>query len=380
VCKKTPGEAFPFFLRCVQGKAAKRVRAYVMEETASSEAEDADYIASLKKAFERAVVSSRPLPIPEDADDIAALKELEDAEKAGEYLEHLVKTRGDRATARRCANDLGDLDSFGKELPFKLEFYCAILCAEEKDGGAVEMLTKLARKCELQLVEQRLREEKTLMTLRHRRNECLSWIINEHFERKEMRAALNACRRLCATSVKDGDKRTEHAARSKAFRILVASGDVSTARRMLETIDEANIGAQAMVLNRALFCTATGAYDDAFQNLVQGGVGGEAASCAKKICESALLVLKAQPKMALKCILDAMAANPSAYLSHREDVGLAALANTIACYDISPSDSSAKMAFFRFAKANCGANETVGNFILKKQQQQQQQQTVPSNH
>ena len=113
-----------------------------MEETASSEAEDADYIASLKKAFERAVVSSRPLPTPEDADDIAALKELEDAQKAGEYLEHLVKTRGDRATARRCANDLGDLDSFGKELPFKLEFYCAILCAEEKDGGAVEMLTK----------------------------------------------------------------------------------------------------------------------------------------------------------------------------------------------------------------------------------------------
>jgi hypothetical protein len=150
---------------------------------------------------------------------------------------------------------------------------------------------------------------------------------------------------------------------------------------MLETIDEANIGGQAMVLNRALLCTATGAYDDALQNLVQGGVGGEAAWCAKKICESALLVLKAQPKLALKCILDAMAANPSAYLSHREDVVLAALANTIACYDISPSDSSAKMAFFRFAKANCGANETVGNFILKKQQQQQQQQqTVPSKH
>jgi len=32
-------------------------------------------------------------------------------------------------------------------------------------------------------------------------------------------------------------------------------------------------------------------------------------------------------------------------------------------------------------KSNCGANENIGNFILKKQQQQQQQQqTVAANY
>jgi hypothetical protein len=115
--------------------------------------------------------------------------------------------------------------------------------------------------------------------------------------------------------------------------------------------------------------------------LLQGGEGvDDAAACAKKICECALLVLKAQPKIALKGMLDALANHPSHYLSTKnEDVGIVALTNICACYDISPSDASAKMAFFRFVKSNCGANENIGNFILKKQQQQQQQ-TVAANY
>ena len=57
---------------------------------------------ALKRAFERCVESSRPLPplavkggdfIDDDDDfyNLAALKEREDAEKAGEYLERLMK-------------------------------------------------------------------------------------------------------------------------------------------------------------------------------------------------------------------------------------------------------------------------------------------------
>ena len=52
----------------------------------------------LKRAFERCVESSRPLPplvvkegdFIDDDDNLAALKEREDAEKAGEYLERLM--------------------------------------------------------------------------------------------------------------------------------------------------------------------------------------------------------------------------------------------------------------------------------------------------
>ena len=151
---------------------------------------------------------------------------------------------------------------------------------------------------------------------------------------------------------------------------------------MLETIDEASIGRDAMLMNRVLLLTASGEYESSLR-LLQGGEGvDDAAACAKKICECALLVLKAQPKIALKGMLDALANHPSHYLSTKnEDVGIVALTNICACYDISPSDASAKMAFFRFVKSNCGANENIGNFILKKQQQQQQQQqTVAANY
>ena len=97
-----------------------------------------------------------------------------------------------------------------------------------------------------------------------------------------------------------------------------------------------------------MLSTASGEYENALR-LLQGGEGvDDAAACAKKICECALLVLKAQPKIALKGMLDALANHPSRYLSTKnEDLGIVALTNICACYDISPSDASAKMAFFR---------------------------------
>ena len=138
----------------------------------------------------------------------------------------------------------------------------------------------------------------------------------------------------------------------------MAGGDVEKARRMLGTIDETIVGAHAMIINRVLLCTANGAYDDALRLLTGSNSSssstneGVDTSCAKRMCECVLLFLKTKPKLALKCMLDAMSNNPQRYLS-KEDVGLVALINTCACYDISSSDASAKMAFFRFAKANC---------------------------
>ena len=94
----------------------------------------------LKRAFERCVESSRPLPplvvkegdfIDDDDDNLAALKEREDAEKAGEYLERLMMMKEDdfdgKKKARRCAEMLGPVDAFGREMPFKLEFYMILL-------------------------------------------------------------------------------------------------------------------------------------------------------------------------------------------------------------------------------------------------------------
>ena len=85
----------------------------------------------LKRAFERCVESSRPLPplvvkegdFIDDDDNLAALKEREDAEKAGEYLERLMMKEDDvdggKKKARRCAEMLGPVDAFGREMPFK---------------------------------------------------------------------------------------------------------------------------------------------------------------------------------------------------------------------------------------------------------------------
>lgn len=352
---------------------------------------------ALKRAFERCVESSRPLPplavkggdfIDDDDDfyNLAALKEREDAEKAGEYLERLMMMKEDdfddgKKKARRCAEMLGPVDAFGREMPFKLEFYMILVLEEEEELGMVEKLTRLARKCEVQLGNSSASASASTSIWKQRRNEVLFAIVNARAKRNEYRAALSVCGRICATNGVEGDARTEHAARSTALRILVASGDVGKAHAMLETIDEASIGRDAMLMNRVLLSTASGEYENALRLLLQGGEGvDDAAACAKKICECALLVLKAQPKIALKGMLDALANHPSHYLSTKnEDVGIVALTNICACYDISPSDASAKMAFFRFVKSNCGANENIGNFILKKQQQQQQQ-TVAANY
>ena len=343
----------------------------------------------LKRAFERCVESSRPLPPlavkgrdlldDDDFDDnLAALKEREDAEKAGEYLERLMMKEDDvdggKKKARRCAEMLGPVDAFGREMPFKLEFYMILLLEEVEELGVVEKLTRLARKCEVQLGASSASASASTSIWKQRRNEVLFAIVNARAKRNEYRAALSVCGRICATSGVEGDARTEHAARSTALRILVASGDVGKAHAMLETIDETSIGRDAMLMNRVLLSTASGEYENALR-LLQGGEGvDDAAACAKKIWECALLVLKAQPKIALKGMLGALANHPSQYLSTKnEDVGIVALTNICACYDISPSDASAKMAFFRFVKSNCGANENIGNLILKKQQQQQQQ-------
>ena len=342
-----------------------------------------------RRAFERCVESSRPLPplavkggdfIDDDDDNLAALKEREDAEKAGEYLERLMMMKEDdfdgKKKARRCAEMLGPVDAFGREMPFKLEFYMILLLEEVEELGVVEKLTRLARKCEVQLGASSASASASTSIWKQRRNEVLFAIVNARAKRNEYRAALSVCGRIGATNGVEGDARTEHAARSTALRILVASGDVGKAHAMLETIDETSIGRDAMLMNRVLLSTASGEYENALRLLrLQGGEGvDDAAACAKKICECALLVLKAQPKIALKGMLDAFANHPSHYLSTKnEDVGIVALTNICACYDISPSDASAKMAFFRFVKSNCGANENIGNFILKKQQQQQQQ-------
>ncbi|CAL6365099.1 unnamed protein product [Bathycoccus prasinos] len=323
---------------------------------------------ALKRAFERCVESSRPLPplavkggdfIDDDDDfyNLAALKEREDAEKAGEYLERLMKEDFDdgKKKARRCAEMLGPVDAFGREMPFKLEFYMILVLEEEEELGMVEKLTRLARKCEVQLGNSSASASASTSIWKQRRNEVLFAIVNARAKRNEYRAALSVCGRICATNGVEGDARTEHAARSTALRILVASGDVGKAHAMLETIDEASIGRDAMLMNRVLLSTASD-------------------------LRMRVTVLKAQPKIALKGMLDALANHPSHYLSTKnEDVGIVALTNICACYDISPSDASAKMAFFRFVKSNCGANENIGNFILKKQQQQQQQ-TVAANY
>ena len=83
-------------------------------------------------------------------------------------------------------------------------------------------------------------------------------IVNARAKRNEYRAALSVCGRICATNGVEGDARTEHAARSTALRILVASGDVGKAHAMLETIDEASIGRDAMLMNMVLLSTASG--------------------------------------------------------------------------------------------------------------------------
>ncbi len=327
------------------------------------DSDDAKRLSLLKKAFERACASSRPIPTPEDETDVAAVKEREDVQDAGEYLDVLLR-RGEKELAKKSVEALGDVKDFGEECPFKVEFAACAL--SEKEG--VEKMSELARKC-----DSSNSLSKTL--LKRRRNRCLFAIVDMHFKRNEYRAALNACRRIC--TINSDDKPTEHLARTTAFGILVAAGDVEKARRMLGTIDETIVGAHAMIINRVLLCTANGAYDDALRLLTGSNCSsssgssstneGVDTSCAKRMCECVLLFLKTKPKLALKCMLDAMSNNPQRYLS-KEDVGLVALINTCACYDISSSDASAKMAFFRFAKANC-TNETVGNFILNKQQQ-----------
>ena len=112
-----------------------------------------------RRAFERCVESSRPLPPlavkgrdvldDDDFDDnLAALKEREDAEKAGEYLERLMMMKEDdfddgKKKARRCAEMLGPVDAFGREMPFKLEFYMILVLEEEEELGMVEKLTRL---------------------------------------------------------------------------------------------------------------------------------------------------------------------------------------------------------------------------------------------
>ena len=69
---------------------------------------------ALKRAFERCVESSRPLPplavkggdfIDDDDDNLAALKEREDAEKAGEYLERLMMMKEDDSTTGKRKRD-----------------------------------------------------------------------------------------------------------------------------------------------------------------------------------------------------------------------------------------------------------------------------------
>ena len=338
-----------------------RPRAKMDDSDDDDSDDDAKRLSLLKKAFERACASSRPIPTPEDETDVAAVKEREDVEDAGEYLDVLLR-RGEKELARKSVEALGDVKDFGEECPFKVEF--AACAVSEKEG--VEKMSELARKL-ADSSNQSL--SKTL--LKRRRNRCLFAIVDMHFKRNEYRAALNACRRIC--TINSDDKPTEHLARTTAFGILVAAGDVEKARRMLATIDETIVGAHAMIINRVLLCTANGAYDDALRLLTGSNSSSSSSnegvdtSCAKRMCECVLLFLKTKPKLALKCMLDAMSNNPQRYLS-KEDVGLVALINTCACYDISSSDASAKMAFFRFAKANC-TNETVGNFILNKQQQ-----------
>ena len=183
----------------------------------------------MKLAFERCVESSRPLPplavkggdfIDDDDDDfynLAALKEREDAEKAGEYLERLMKEDFDdgKKKARRCAEMLGPVDAFGREMPFKLEFYMILLLEEEEELGMVEKLTRLARKCEVQLGNSSASASASASTSiwKQRRNEVLFAIVNARAKRNEYRAALSVCGRICATNGVEGDARTEHAAR-----------------------------------------------------------------------------------------------------------------------------------------------------------------------
>ena len=171
--------------------------------------------------------SSRPLPplavkggdfIDDDDDDfynLAALKEREDAEKAGEYLERLMKEDFDdwKKKARRCAEMLGPVDAFGREMPFKLEFYMILLLEEEEELGMVEKLTLLARKCEVQLGNSSASASASTSIWKQRRNEVLFAIVNARAKRNEYRAALSVCGRICATNGVEGDARTEHAAR-----------------------------------------------------------------------------------------------------------------------------------------------------------------------
>ena len=239
-----------------------------------------------RRAFEPCVESSRPLPPlavkgrdvldDDDFDDnLAALKEREDAEKAGEYLERLMMMKeddvdGGKKKARRCAEMLGPVDAFGREMPFKLEFYMILLLEEVEELGMVEKLTRLARKCEVQLGASSASASASTSIWKQRRNEVLFAIVNARAKRNEYRAALSVCGRICATSGVEGDARTEHAARSTALRILVASGDVGKAHAMLETIDETSIGRDAMLMNRVLLSTASGEYENALR-LLQGG-------------------------------------------------------------------------------------------------------------
>ena len=69
------------------------------------------------------------------------MKEREDVEDAGEYLDVLLR-RGEKELARKSVEALGDVKDFGEECPFKVEFAACAL--SEKEG--VEKMSELARK------------------------------------------------------------------------------------------------------------------------------------------------------------------------------------------------------------------------------------------
>ena len=79
--------------------------------------DDAKRLSLLKKAFERACASSRPIPTPEDETDVAAVKRKRRRRRRRGVSGRFIAER-EKELARKSVEALGDVKDFGEECPF----------------------------------------------------------------------------------------------------------------------------------------------------------------------------------------------------------------------------------------------------------------------
>ena len=331
------------------------------EQMANEEEEDEEEMEKLKKAFERACESSRPLQdAEEDAEeeeeeDIALKMEMLDCELAAKYVYKLYVVRKESSQKMKSLLSELKIEEFGRRRsPFVLEF-CDCLDSLEKMSALANTRSFSRRRkylCVLALIDM-LRDS------------------DEHVKK-----ALKQCERLYELASgnkgegEEEDEEMKYVAMTIVFRILIAKGDLRKAEKIYEVIskyDDVYKREADMIMNRALLFVCRGKNEEALTTIISSYSRNDDDHEVRKTCESALTALIAKPTSALKIILDAITKQPRSFLSSRIGAAEVAINNACVLYDLTARDSGAsKHAFFRYAKANC--SDEVGLFILNKQQ------------